>query len=358
MEFMVSLNSRFNEAFIQTLSPIEYQSSLVKCVENPATKNCYTFVYAPIGVANADNLAKEMARKASLPVVDGAKFGFKGFQNASAIDSWLLKNPNTTKFAVIMENAPMWTLNTEAAKRQGYRYTIQANTTKICNSIGVLGCSNPDLEIVAPAQTLIDASFVSLYGAKSDAEIKLAFSDFPHPDTPVSIDIVAEYGANFLYISFMFNYVIQTLMVVREKENHLQTAMQQMGLMDSAFWVSWLLNNLAVNTVMVFGLIVFGHICGLDVFVDNAFGLYFFFFWLAALTFTGFAFFTSAFTNSSSTARSLGMVFFIFTYLSIGILEGVYYNDPDSDYNDERSGLAVIPGIFTFAISCTRNYTP
>jgi hypothetical protein len=308
---------------------------------------CYSFIYAPLKSSHADIPAMEavvmdIATRASIPTVDGVKYGIRRFDNTSKMEEFLLANENITKLAVTFENSNEW-INAGAK----FKYQVQVNYTKTCTEVNALGCDNPMLGVSIPFQTAVDAAFAKLYAVAgtipSAPKITASFADFPHPDMPALLDVVAQFGQTFLYIAITFNYVIQLTLVVQEKEDHLVESMRQMGMRDLPYWSSWFMVNTGVNTIMVLLLIAVGNLYGLEVFRETAFGLMFSLLWLSAMAFTGLAFFFSTLAKTTSTARLFGIATFVITFIASPILVGVYYGDGTDDYNGLRVILARLP---------------
>ena len=59
----------------------------------------------------------------------------------------------------------------------------------------------------------------------------------------------------------MFNFVSLTSQTVLEKERRLRESMTQMGLYDSAYWLSWFVIQLAWTTYTTLALIATGAAC-------------------------------------------------------------------------------------------------
>ena len=152
-------------------------------------------------------------------------------------------------------------------------YTVQYNKTAVCNTIGVLDCSNPRFDLMASFERLVDQSVLRVKTGKPVASIKVRFSDFPHPPGELDWDVMAQYGPDWLYIAIVFNFVIQLTFVVVEKEKKLRASMAQMGMRRSAYWLSWFLSCEAINVVVVLLLCACGALLQLDFFLDNEFSV-------------------------------------------------------------------------------------
>ena len=346
IQFSRDALSRSSAIAIETREPeAEKVGPLPKCIPGASGK-CFSFVFAPTNTATSA-LAAEIQRASAaagtgVAGLDEEAFGYRGFGTAAALDLWLSSNPNRTKIALVF---------TDVSGPPTFSYDLQINTTRDCEELGFFGCSKPHLELTAPAQLAVDQALLRLHAvdatgapdaaARATASIAVEYSNFPHPDLPVLFFAFERYGNTFLYIALIFNFVIQGCQVVREKEKHLRLALKQIGMLESAYWASWLAINVAVNTAMVFLLIVVGHILGFDFFTENAFGLYFFTFWLTTLSFTGLAYMFSALTHSTSTMRAFGIIFYILTFITAPLLSGFVMNDTEASYDVYRRVLSL-----------------
>ena len=228
-----------------------------------------------------------------------------------------------------------------------FEYEIQLNETRICNELGVFKCNNPYLDLRAPLQTALDSAFIRKYGEGNvnESKISVHISDFPHPDLPISFYVMEEYGQGFLYMTMVFNFVVQSMLVVAEKEKKLRASMRQMGMLDSAYWLSWHLCFTIMNTIMVLLLSMFGAILQLDFFIENNFFLYFTFFWLSAQSFTSFAMLLSSFFKTTKSLQNFALLFFILSNLACSIIDLLIYGQADDDNATTRRILAMVPSM-------------
>ena len=126
-----------------------------------------------------------------------------------------------------------------------------------------------------------------------------------------------QYGPDWLYIAVVFNFVIQLTFIVMEKEKMLRSAMAQMGLRRTAYWVSWFISCEIVNLIVVLLLCGFGVAIQLEFFLENGFAVYFTLFFLTATAFTLLAFFFSTLLSTADAARSFGILWYIMTFIAV-----------------------------------------
>lgn len=336
MEAAVSANSRTNEAELAAVHPSRLVvPPLERCTPGADSPLglCYSFVYSPNNSAAADAVVDSIiALSSGIPSGRGAEYGVLSFGAPDEVDTWLVNNPNTTQLSLVFHNPDEWSTAGSA-----FKYAIQANSTPICRSLGVLECSTPDLSLVAAAQYALDTAFIRMYGGPAAASLTASYSNVPHPDSPSRFDVWSQYGATFMYVSLFVVCIVQLTLITSEKEHRLVEAMKQMGLLDSAYWTSWVLSETIFNVATALVIILFGVIVGADFFIDNAFGLSFFFLWLSLLGLTGLALLGSAVTKTAQAARSLALLFYV-----LPILVLLYYSQDREGYADVRNGLSFL----------------
>lgn len=218
-------------------------------------------------------------------------------------------------------------------------YTLQVNTTAVCNVIGTLDCSSPKFDLQARFERLVDQALLRVSTGVPTAELKVAVSDFPHPAGTLRWDVMQQYGNDWLYIALVMNFVIQLAFVVMEKEKHLRASMQQMGLSRTAYWLSWFISCEMLNLLLVLLFCGFGAAVQFEFFLENAFSVYFVLFYLTATAFTLLAFFFSTLLSTTEAARSFGIVWYIMTFLAIPILVIFYF------YSGKEADIEIAKGL-------------
>jgi hypothetical protein len=116
-------------------------------------------------------------------------------------------------------------------------------------------------------------------GADSSLPWNPSFTEFAHP--AISTDsTVGQVGPAFLLAAAMFGFVIQISNLVLEKEMRLRQMMTTMGLMDSAYWLTWLLWEVVLVFVSSLLVVCFGMLFQFEFFLHNNFGVLFFLFFM------------------------------------------------------------------------------
>lgn len=133
---------------------------------------------------------------------------------------------------------------------------------------------------------------------------------------------------------------MQLSSIVAERERGLRQALTTAGMLDSAFWVSWLFVELIISVIFSLLLIGFGAMFGFAFFLKNSFSLVFMLFLLFQWSMVGVAFILSAFISKTSTAINVGFVIFIFGWI---IQTAVAFNYPYApEYYQSIVALTVI----------------
>ncbi|KAH9249876.1 hypothetical protein BASA81_012367 [Batrachochytrium salamandrivorans] len=349
----IEASTRNNTSFsnVKTHLDVYGPSTLLECVVGSGLDACYNFAYASSNPSTRDSAAIEtlvdaMAIKLGISTarnVSGGIFAFASGSTSADVDQWILAHPNVTRSVLVFENSNQWTTQVNNPDASPFRFIYRSNTTKNCAYMGFIKCDDPYLQYHIPILGAVHAGFIASFGGNVDAHIDLSFTNIPHPELPNVFNSMEQFGATFIYIALTFNYIVLLTSVVSEKENHLVEAMRQMGLLNSAYWMSWILSATITNSIMVLLLVAFGNIFQFELFLKSDNQLILTILWLSAMSFTAFALFMSAFLQRAETARLLGIVIFIVTFIAAPLLVTAYFADPSSDYDAIRVGVSVIP---------------
>ena len=108
---------------------------------------------------------------------------------------------------------------------------------------------------------------------------------------------------------------VQMTSVIGERETKVTQALQTMGMMRSAYWLSWITWETLLSFVITMITIAFGAACQINFFLKNAFGNVFFTLFTFQLAMVGFAYFVASFIRKTSTAISLGFAIFLIGFV-------------------------------------------
>ena len=100
----------------------------------------------------------------------------------------------------------------------------------------------------------------------------LSLSQFAHPATS-SVNIVGQAMGPFVFAANMFAFVMLLAVLVTERERGLRQALRTAGMLESAYWLSWLAVELGAALLFSLLLIAFGAMFQFAFFLKNSFGL-------------------------------------------------------------------------------------
>ncbi len=265
--------------------------------------------------------------------------GYVQFDTYDEFKDWQFANPNTTRVGVQMDWSKYY------AKELSY--TIHVNESSACSGMeGTYGCDQVAItDFTAGMQTLVDTALIRMLGPtemKETASIKVKFRDMPKPVRVVKFDAEASIGPGLVPFSLIFLFAGQLSLMMLEKERKLPDQMKIMGMQEAAYWTSWTINHLLVNTLFVLLFILTGFIFQIKIFVLNDFSILFLTFWLSTLAFTGVAFLLSAFHRENANALVSITPVIIIYYVVGPILAGVVYS-ASLVRNDWRIIFSCIP---------------
>jgi ABC-type multidrug transport system ATPase subunit len=340
MQYSVESNPFFASDFFEVKSPIARSIELPdRCYSHHWENGCFSFIASPNDTSTtlgqyAANISSQMALDAGF-AQRGEKYGYELFDDGAYIDDWLYLNQNATPIAIIFHHHG----HDDIPK---ISYSLQVNTTQVCNTIGVLDCTDPKFDLMARFQRLVDQSILRVESGVPTATLDAAFSDFPHPAGNLDWDVMRDYGNDWLYVVIVFNFVIQLTFIVMEKEKGLRASMTQMGLKRSAYWISWFLSCEVINLFVVLLLCGFGNAIQMEFFLDNGFDVYFTMFFLSTTAFTLLAFFFSTLISSTEAARSFGIVWYVMTFIACPVLVFLYFYSGNEKDEGIIRGLSLI----------------
>jgi ABC-type multidrug transport system ATPase subunit len=223
------------------------------------------------------------------------------FATSQLSDEWLLANPMTTTGALYFEE-----------RGTTIAYGIQTNST----ATGDHGrFEDPNFTYQIPLQVAAEREIARLVSGDPNLEWKVGFTQFAHPAIN-AVSVVGRVGPAFLLAATMFGFVIQLSNLVTEKELRLRQMMATMGLIDSAYWITWLLWEVVLVLISSLLLVLFGMMFQFNFFINNNFGILFFLFFLFQLNMIGLAFMVSTFVSKSTSATNVGFFVFIIGFLT------------------------------------------
>lgn len=117
--------------------------------------------------------------------------------------------------------------------------------------------------------------------------------------------------------------------IIGERETRITQSLYTMGMLRSAYWLSWITWEAAYSFLITWVTIGFGAMVQLDFFLQNSVGNTFFTIFLFQLAMLGFAFTLSALIRKTSTAIVIGFAIFILGWIfQVVTVFGVSNHDP------------------------------
>eukprot|EP00271_Cylindrocystis_brebissonii_P002761 TRINITY_DN13562_c0_g1_i1.p1 TRINITY_DN13562_c0_g1~~TRINITY_DN13562_c0_g1_i1.p1 ORF type:complete len:960 (+),score=162.56 TRINITY_DN13562_c0_g1_i1:682-3561(+) len=259
---------------------------------------CYDLLWSGNGSAIITSLVANLtANNPGRPIPSSKVLGFA---TPDDVDAWLLQNPYRSTGALHFRI-------TDA----GLGYGLQTNST----AKSYRGrYENPTLKFQTTMQVAAERELARYLAQDWSLEWAPAYSEYAHPAVS-TFSAVGSVGPTFLLAAAMFGFVIQMGNLVLERELKLRQAMSTMGLLDSAYWLTWLVWEEALAIISSVLLVLFGMIFQFDFFIKNAFPVVFFVFFLFQSSMVGFAFMLSTFLKKSASATTAGFLIFIFGFL-------------------------------------------
>lgn len=228
---------------------------------------CYDFVWSGSASPKAATIVQNIMKNNPGRTIPSTKV--IGFATIADVNQWLLSNPMHTTGA----------LHFQERSSSVIAYGIQTNSTAK-QERGTY--EDPTFTFQIPLQFAAEREITRFLTGDSSIEWSVAFKEFAHPSLQ-TFSTVGTIGPIFLLAATMFGFVIQMSNLVTERELKLRQAMSIMGLLDSAYWLSWLLWEIALVLISSTLIILFGMMFQFYLFLHNNFGVLFFMFFLFQL---------------------------------------------------------------------------
>ncbi|XVF11965.1 hypothetical protein REPUB_Repub08aG0074000 [Reevesia pubescens] len=256
---------------------------------------CFDFVWSGNESQTVDRIVRAIRENNPGRPIPDTKV--KSFRTTGEVDEWLSNNrmhvPGALHFAEV--NASV------------ISYGLQTNSTPLARR-GQF--EDPTLKFQIPLQVAAEREIAKSLLGDSNFRWTVELKEFPHPAMH-TLSAIALVGPTFFLAIAMFSFVFQIGSLVSEKELKLRQAMTMMGLLDSAYWLSWFTWEGIMTVLSSLFIILFGMMFQFDFFLNNNFAVIFLVFFLFQLNMVGFAFMLSPFINKSSSATTIGFSIFI-----------------------------------------------
>ncbi|EFN57675.1 hypothetical protein CHLNCDRAFT_57211 [Chlorella variabilis] len=293
---------------------------------------CWDMFYTPNNSATAQAIVQYMQASNPGRPIPGDKV--LGFATPSDVNDWLTLNPERVLGGVhFSEEGPTQV-----------DFLLQVNTSVQYFKDKF---QDPTFFMQVPLQVATERAIAQLFANASlgaDAPQlawQVATSMFAHPTTN-SINVVGKSIGSFIFAANLFTFVLILASVVAERERGLRQALKTMGMLESAFWLSWMTVEVIASVIFSLLLIGFGAMFGFSFFTVNSFGVIFLLFFVFQLSMVSVAFLLSTFLSRSATAIILGFVVFLVGWIVQAVVVFGFPYVPDY-----INSVTVITVIFT-----------
>lgn len=134
-------------------------------------------------------------------------------------------------------------------------------------------------------------------------------------------------------IAGMFALTFEVFNIVTERKNKLRQAMASMGMMQSAYWSSWIMYEVVIITITSLLTVLFGMLFQFDLFLKNDFGVVYLLFWTYEFALVGLIVLFSVVINDASASYLLGLVYVIIGFImQVSVVAGFPYDSSVSGY--------------------------
>ncbi|KAI8468323.1 MAG: hypothetical protein J3K34DRAFT_523031 [Monoraphidium minutum] len=271
---------------------------------------CVTLIYTPSGNRVVQQII-ERIRKHNVPEIPAGKV--LGFPDRNAAEEFMAVHKDTVLGAVHFvegrDGVLQYLLQSSSAPKTFKSYV---QDPQVFWQSPVMSAVSRELA----RQALLDA------GRAAEAA-EMAWDPllvrYPHPEM-TTLSFTGRIIAPCIFAACMFGAVTQMAQLVTEKDSGLRQAMRTMGLMDSSYWGSWVVFDLAFGTLLTLVIIFSGMILRFRFFLVNDFGLLFALFWLFLAAISGFTYFVTAFIGKPQTAVYAGFIVFLAGWTFQGIV--------------------------------------
>jgi len=340
-------------AFVDTPTPetVSY-NSIPACASDSFIRNdpCWDFIYSPNTSAVAQSIAEGMRLNNPGRLIDPT--AVLGFASIADANNFLEENPERVLGGVHFlldansgPNAPPTEVPSDAPF--DLNYVLQINSTV---KYFKANFQDPTFFSAVPIQVGVEREIARYQlaaanggddGQSQALSWDVSMSQFAHPQTG-DVNIIGQAMGPFVFAANMFNFVLLLSSVVAERERGLRQALKTTGMMDSSFWLSWLVVELVISVLFTLLTIAFGAMFQFRYFLNNSFAVVFLLFLLFQWAMVGVAFLLSTLISKTSTAINLGFVIFIFGWvLQTAIAFGFPYSPDNID------SVPIITVIFT-----------
>ena len=294
-------------AFSENTDPTVYPAGGVpSCADDMFINSpCWDFLYSPNTSAVAREIVDNMRKNnPSRPISEDSVIGFRSIDESNEF----LRNNIEKVLGGVHFLFDEETANPAAGPID---FVLVSNVTvKLFRD----QFQDPTFFFTVPMQVLTEKEIAAYQwrnaGKEGSVDWNVSYSMFAHPTTQ-SVNIVGQAIGPFIFAANMFNFVLLMSSVVSEKEKGLRQALRTSGMLDSAFWCSWIFIELIISVIFSLLLVGFGAMFQFDFFLKNSFSILLLLFLLFQWAMMGLAFFLAPFIGTTNGAINTGFVVFL-----------------------------------------------
>ena len=302
---------------------------------------CNSIVYAPSGNAEVNTIMVELARRrgfsirtAGSPSV-AATEDVVGFTTEADLRTHLGEFEGRSGFAVVFNE----TTPGSSTLPEDVVYEVWFNATINEWWVTRAGLDKPLADLryrsdVIRVQRAVDQAILAtrFAGAKGSSAEAAGFDvdlrQFPMvKNEDDELSVVSSFLPLFIYCAVMTNFIIAVNQIVAEKESGMMAGMRAMGLMESAYWLSKIVEYTILTLLSTCLVVVAGIITDLHVFVKTDFHVMYLTFFLYSASMIGMAFALASVISTTKVGNILsfllfiiGMIFNVFNISGFGYL--------------------------------------
>lgn len=259
---------------------------------------CKTLIYTPHDDPVVAQIINSIMINNDPPIEDDRVLGLSGMTQT---DKYLMNNQETVLAAVHFVRDGNEVLD----------FIIQTNTTL---QFFKGHFQHPNTYIQLPLQMAIEREATRYLTEDPGIEWDVGFTKFAHPASH-SDSIMSTIAPTFLLASAMFNFVVLLNHVVYEKESGVRQALRTMGMVDCAFWASWMVSEFFTAVVHSFLVVSIGLLLNMSIFVNNSLVLVTSLLLMADLTLMSIAFLFSSCMSHAASAVPAGFSLFVVAWI-------------------------------------------
>lgn len=250
---------------------------------------------------------------------------FERMESEHELVDFLKQQPNKTTNALIFNaihpafydyailfNASSEVLDLIApARKPDYRNELQIIVDK-----GILRFHN-DTFMKDPNSTFYDPA-----ERTPSLDIKYSHRRFPQLGYKGGQGAIEENGPAFFYCGIMFQFIVLLYNICNEKDLRLRQGLKTVGLLDSVYWLSWMITGMVLCIIASLLLIAYGYALDMIYFTQTSFAVNFMLFSLFSLAICALAMLCSVFIGKAKGSLNAGIVFFVLGLLLVRIISG------------------------------------